>query len=1761
MGKIKTNKNNSRHDPLEKQLNDDDAYNKFGRVTQPKSKSNSDDREDGEETSIIDPKTSSKILSLAKQQQEELEREQILEDTLGDTLNDEEDDGAFKLRQEGDDGIEEDEVIEEVNEDEFQQFDIDPSDQQAIDTFMPTNTTNRRTLADIILEKIEESGQPKEKQEKTPGLSDKVVEVYTKVGQLLSRYKSGPLPKAFKIIPSLPNWIAVLQLTGPESWTPHATYAATRLFASNLKAHQTRLFYQHVLLDRCRDNLNDPNTKKMDVHLYDALRKSLYKPAAFFKGILFPLCETGCTLKEAAVFASVLSKVSIPVLHSAAALLHLAEMDYAGPTSLFIRVLLDKKYALPYKVLDGLVYHFMRFAREQRKMPVLWHQSLLVFCQRYSADLTPEQKDALLDVVKSNVHPQISPEIRREIQTSTERGPGIIQDEAMTYAVMKKSAGKNSDENEKRTTFNRVGEHARRVIKHKNKHKYDDDPDQDYIKKGLDKLDYQDLNDEDDMVYNQIHHSEELGGLEQVKFDAEERLEWQLMLASVLQGEVLKSEKSRMIGNLTKNENESKANYQYQLWVGLRAKLKGRTVDDELSNLEECRLAADDILDQLLNFKATNEPSSLDEFPGDGDESYITPSIIPHSILTPNTKVALRQVDAILHQIDFVESFYPNTKALEEAKPMYASKDFKDKLNALCSYATVVKSLRATIQTLRTWTDSSDLDVTRASESDTPLMMPPVASHNSQESVDRSIKTDDSFKDQTTRRNVEPMSFIEKLLKEESFQTLFEKRTLVSLTSVLDKAKDLHINWRHVFEGLNLPAFDNELVILTRFPIKLMQEALHIKLEYAAKVSDPTGLVVDQLIEDIRIALSQATFIKRKCSEYNTRIVDETTGMVKWELPNENVSDYDKVLLKTVQQFFRLILIKLKSGSKALYFKETDILEDQWNFLLSIVEEIEGADIVVAERFCSLTNRLMKRIANYFEIQLKSVDITNMQHSETLFWYSTILENVRLRYRKLHRFSKRLALRFDNSSEYSLEDFDLNVFIETLVSTNHFLVYSEYLASESIYIVADSQLADRPELIINLLTRAFLYQDKQSQTDIFTEPEARYLLVISPRAPFFWNGSIMEIDLGPVDLELQEKRIRLIADGPTNHLRRTKEKFESIWLVSNPDGVSPPISNFPFRTIAQEQVALPKVDRELRKISLAAYKLTLAIGNSPMLLRKKLHGIPNRQDTLSNWYSFAAEHGQHAIKYMESPALEMFNKVLMKLAIDWLAFICEDCIPTDRKTFRWAVNALESAMSISQGENILELKSNEFDLLREKVAMCMTLLVSHFDILGARSSFEAKKEKEAKEEAKKMRMLSSITSDDDGHKNDRYGQFLSDAGWYHSYDGANSSVRYFVEESMRGIYAIENRRRNFEKEQNLVGRVLDTEKIGDRSLIVLANAASNVSIRWQQGRLIGAGTFGSVYLAVNLDTGGIMAVKEIRFIDVNDPGTLYKQIHDEMKVMEMLSHPNIVEYYGIEVHKEKVYIFEEFCQGGSLAGLLEHGRIEDESVMRVYAYQMLEGLQYLHSNNVVHRDIKPDNILLNDIGILKMVDFGAAKVLQRNRTIARTRRNNKNNDGPGGSLAGTPMYMSPEVIKGEGDKAGAFGAMDVWSFGCVLLELCTGRKPWHGLDNEWAIMFHIGVSGQPPQLPSTNELSELGIDFIRQCLIIDPKKRPTVDELLEHPWIEKFREEIELEYEDEIIHQHSQDNDYENTNENSNEKIQRRDIENLNSHEPETPPI
>lgn len=120
------------------------------------------------------------------------------------------------------------------------------------------------------------------------------INVICRVGKLLNRYTAGKLPKAFKHIPSVQHWEEVLYLTEPENWSPNAVYQATRIFASNLGGKKAERFYRLVLLPRVREDIQ--KNKRLHFALYQTLKKSLYKPAAFFKGILFPLCEV-CILQ------------------------------------------------------------------------------------------------------------------------------------------------------------------------------------------------------------------------------------------------------------------------------------------------------------------------------------------------------------------------------------------------------------------------------------------------------------------------------------------------------------------------------------------------------------------------------------------------------------------------------------------------------------------------------------------------------------------------------------------------------------------------------------------------------------------------------------------------------------------------------------------------------------------------------------------------------------------------------------------------------------------------------------------------------------------------------------------------------------------------------------------------------------------------------------------------------------------------------------------------------------------------------------------------------------------------------------------------------------------------------------------------------------------------------------------------------------------------------------------------------------------------
>lgn len=274
----------------------------------------------------------------------------------------------------------------------------------------------------------------------------------------------------------------------------------------------------------------------------------------------------------------------------------------------------------------------------------------------------------------------------------------------------------------------------------------------------------------------------------------------------------------------------------------------------------------------------------------------------------------------------------------------------------------------------------------------------------------------------------------------------------------------------------------------------------------------------------------------------------------------------------------------------------------------------------------------------------------------------------------------------------------------------------------------------------------------------------------------------------------------------------------------------------------------------------------------------------------------------------------------------------------------------------------------------------------------------------------------------------------------------------------------------------------------DRSV---PHKSPSAPMTWRRGKLLGQGAFGRVYLCYDVDTGRELAAKQVQF-DPDSPETSKEvsALECEIQLLKNLHHERIVQYYGcLRDHNEKTLtIFMEYMPGGSVKDQLKAYGALTENVTRKYTRQILEGMSYLHSNMIVHRDIKGANILRDSAGNVKLGDFGASKRLQ---TICMS--------GAGiRSVTGTPYWMSPEVISGEGYGRKA----DVWSLGCTVVEMLTEKPPWAEYE-AMAAIFKIATQPTNPRLPS--HTSDQAQDFI-SCIFVEAKHRPSAEELLRHPF-------------------------------------------------------
>ncbi|KAJ5586327.1 Protein kinase byr2 [Penicillium hetheringtonii] len=339
-----------------------------------------------------------------------------------------------------------------------------------------------------------------------------------------------------------------------------------------------------------------------------------------------------------------------------------------------------------------------------------------------------------------------------------------------------------------------------------------------------------------------------------------------------------------------------------------------------------------------------------------------------------------------------------------------------------------------------------------------------------------------------------------------------------------------------------------------------------------------------------------------------------------------------------------------------------------------------------------------------------------------------------------------------------------------------------------------------------------------------------------------------------------------------------------------------------------------------------------------------------------------------------------------------------------------------------------------------------------------------------------------------------------------SSDEPNPSRQSMLDESM-SVAATDGDSFNEERMSVLIGEGEgeEGEEEDDAGLMSDFLAGNNFAPKnWMKGSLIGEGSFGSVFLALHAITGELMAVKQVEIPSATQGTEFDKRknlmvtaLKHEIELLQGMHHPNIVQYLGTATDDQYLNIFLEYVPGGSIATMLKQYNTFQEPLVKNFVRQILAGLSYLHSCDIIHRDIKGANILVDNKGGVKISDFGISK-----RVEASTVLGSRASTGGGSaghmhrpSMQGSVYWMAPEVVRQTAHTKKA----DIWSLGCLVVEMFIGAHPFPDCSQLQAI-FAIGSNKARPHTPE--HVSEEAGEFLDMTFQHEYEKRPSADELL-----------------------------------------------------------
>ena len=268
---------------------------------------------------------------------------------------------------------------------------------------------------------------------------------------------------------------------------------------------------------------------------------------------------------------------------------------------------------------------------------------------------------------------------------------------------------------------------------------------------------------------------------------------------------------------------------------------------------------------------------------------------------------------------------------------------------------------------------------------------------------------------------------------------------------------------------------------------------------------------------------------------------------------------------------------------------------------------------------------------------------------------------------------------------------------------------------------------------------------------------------------------------------------------------------------------------------------------------------------------------------------------------------------------------------------------------------------------------------------------------------------------------------------------------------------------------------------------------------YKYGRIIGRGAFGKVNIGLNVLTGRIVAIKSFNKNNILSENAKKKILY-ETNLMRSLFHPSVTKILETFESEKYMLIIMEYISGGNLQNFVKKRRKLCEKTSKILFRQIIQGIKYIHSKGIVHRDIKLENILLDLNNIIKICDFGVGKLIKPNTILK--------------DQCGTPVYMAPEILKGEGYHG---FPVDIWSAGVALYIMLSGALPFNKSkdhDLEYAIL-----NTNPKEIP---DISQEAKNLLKNILEKDPKKRYTEDQILEHPWLNDNNDEDSYDYNSDI---------------------------------------